>query len=49
MTINLKLLFKQIAAMDVHRQKNELQEALEKWKGELEQIDDILVIGILFN
>jgi len=49
MTKNLKLLFKQIAAMDVHRQKNELQEALEKWKGELEQIDDILVIGILFN
>jgi hypothetical protein len=27
-------------------QKNILEQTIEKWKGNLEQVDDILIIGI---
>ena len=32
--------------MTAVQQKNILNEAFEKWKGELEQIDDVCVIGV---
>jgi serine phosphatase RsbU (regulator of sigma subunit) len=35
-----------IAHMNVTEQKNILEKTILSWKGELEQIDDILVIGI---
>lgn len=31
----------------MEEQKNLLEDALEKWKGSLEQVDDILIIGIM--
>jgi hypothetical protein len=34
------------AAKSLEEQKNILQNTLEEWKGNLEQVDDILVIGI---
>jgi hypothetical protein len=30
----------------MNRQVQKLEEILEKWQGDLEQIDDVLVIGI---
>lgn len=36
-----------IAKLDVSKQKQILEETIQNWKGELEQIDDILVIGIM--
>jgi serine phosphatase RsbU (regulator of sigma subunit) len=49
MTKNLKQLFVRIAHMDTNKQLKVLQDSLNKWKGNFEQVDDILVIGILFN
>jgi hypothetical protein len=34
------------AAKSMDEQKNALDRALEVWKGDLEQVDDILVLGI---
>jgi phosphoserine phosphatase RsbU/P len=34
------------AAQSMDEQKNMLETTLDKWKGNLEQVDDILVIGI---
>jgi hypothetical protein len=34
------------ALMPMPEQKMELEKTLKEWKGNLEQVDDILVIGI---
>ncbi len=38
--------FEKIASEDLENQQIRLREELQRWKGELEQTDDILVIGI---
>ncbi len=42
---NLKKLLLQIHQMPMNEQKNLLEKTLDDWKGDLPQIDDILVIG----
>ena len=37
----------QIAQLKSNVQKSTLEKTIQNWKGELEQIDDILVIGII--
>ena len=41
----VKLLAK-VSALPVAEQKQELENTLAKWQGELEQVDDILVVGV---
>lgn len=43
---NFVSLLKKIHAQPLERQRNELQDEFEKWKGSQEQVDDVLVIGI---
>lgn len=43
---NFKELLAQISTLPVQEQKERLDKAFEDWKGEHEQVDDILVIGI---
>lgn len=42
----LKDLLLSIHQVPIHDQKNILDDAFEKWKGSLEQVDDVCVIGI---
>jgi serine phosphatase RsbU (regulator of sigma subunit) len=44
---NLMELIKSIGHLPVHLQKQKLAENIESWKGSLEQVDDILIMGIL--
>ncbi len=44
----LKECFFAIHNLKVSQQKEKLEEAINKWKGEQEQVDDILVMGIKF-
>jgi len=39
-------LLSDISAMAMEKQRSILNESFEKWRGELEQIDDVCVIGI---
>jgi serine phosphatase RsbU (regulator of sigma subunit) len=41
----LKELLLTVSSQPPHRQKETLEHAIESWKGSLEQVDDILVIG----
>jgi serine phosphatase RsbU (regulator of sigma subunit) len=43
---NLSKLFSEIAGMDIARQHKILTERFDAWKGDLEQIDDVCVIGV---
>lgn len=43
---NLKQLFLEIHTREVEIQKQIIEKRLDEWKGELEQVDDILVMGI---
>lgn len=43
---NLKKLLLDIQAQDMNQQKSTLQKAFESWKGDLEQVDDVCVIGV---
>jgi ligand-binding sensor domain-containing protein/serine phosphatase RsbU (regulator of sigma subunit) len=43
---NLKKLLVSIAHFPMEKQKEKLEEEFEKWKGELEQVDDTLIIGV---
>ncbi len=42
----LKQLLVTVAGMGMTEQKQELQAALDNWKGSLEQVDDICIIGV---
>lgn len=42
----LKLLFSKIGSSGMLKQREELHSAFHQWKGELEQIDDVCVMGI---
>ena len=42
----LKALLLSIASQPMYKQKNILAETLENWKGNLQQVDDILLIGV---
>lgn len=46
-TSRFKELLKSIHHLSIEQQKIELEENILSWKGENEQLDDILVIGIL--
>jgi hypothetical protein len=37
---------KNIHQFSIKEQKNELEKQLNDWKGDFEQVDDVLVIGI---
>jgi serine phosphatase RsbU (regulator of sigma subunit) len=45
---NLKQLLTKIAGEPVDKQRQILDDSMEKWRGNIEQIDDILVIGRKF-
>ena len=45
-TKDFKKLLQTIHAKTIHEQQNDLIDFFEKWKGESEQVDDVLVIGI---
>jgi len=41
---NLKALFQSIAQLPMEEQHRQLERTLQAWKGDLEQVDDVLVI-----
>ncbi|MEO6305659.1 MAG: histidine kinase, partial [Bacteroidia bacterium] len=43
---NFRKLLTQIAAMPVKEQVDFLDQTLAAWQGDLEQVDDVLVIGL---
>lgn len=45
---NMKELLIKISNEDVERQRKILDDSIEKWRGDVEQIDDILIIGRRF-
>lgn len=45
---NLKQVLEEISDKPVSQQRELLDEALEKWRGNIEQVDDVLVIGRKF-
>ena len=45
-TVNFKKLLLSIKDQDMTVQKESIDEAFENWKGELEQLDDVCVIGV---
>ena len=46
MTKNLKQLFAEIAHLSDETQQSILHTKLQEWKGDIPQIDDIIVVGI---
>ncbi len=42
----LRKTLKDIAGLSVKEQKQGLEQVFEEWKGSLEQVDDVLFIGI---
>jgi serine phosphatase RsbU (regulator of sigma subunit) len=42
----LRHIFQQIAEMPVYKQKDFISSRFDEWKGTLEQVDDVLVIGV---
>ncbi|MBN8701802.1 MAG: tetratricopeptide repeat protein [Bacteroidetes bacterium] len=49
MTKNFKRFISEIAYLPMPIQKEKLNNEIEEWKGDKEQIDDILVIGVKFS
>jgi len=45
-TQNFRKLLMDIHRFSMHRQKLMLEETLEEWRGDVEQVDDILIVGI---
>ena len=48
MTKNFQNLLLEIQPLSMDKQKEHLDNTMEKWRGNIEQIDDILVIGVRF-
>lgn len=46
---NFRKLLTGIHSFEMNKQKEELDEVFEEWKGDHEQIDDVIVIGIKIN
>lgn len=46
MTKNLKVLFSEIAPLPLTQQKEVLLNKYNQWKGEYEQVDDVVILGI---
>lgn len=42
----LKEVLRSVAALPMHEQKTHLEKTFDDWKGELDQLDDMLVIGV---
>ncbi|MDI1355634.1 MAG: YfiR/HmsC family protein [bacterium] len=42
----LRDIFVQVSEMPINRQKDVISERFDEWKGELEQVDDVLIIGV---
>ncbi|MES2838090.1 MAG: tetratricopeptide repeat protein [Bacteroidota bacterium] len=45
-TSNMKTLFNSIKNLPLEEQKIEVENAFENWRGDLEQVDDVCVIGV---
>ncbi len=43
---NFKTLLTGVYHLDIVEQKNEIESVFEDWKGDLEQLDDVCVIGV---
>ena len=48
-SINLKMLLLKNCHISMMEQKSLLNEAFEKWKGDIEQIDDVCILGVRIN
>ena len=46
MSKNLRELIKQISQLPIAEQKKLLEQTFINWKGDLEQVDDVTVIGV---
>jgi serine phosphatase RsbU (regulator of sigma subunit) len=46
MTKNLKSLFSEVSLLPIESQKEELLKQYQSWKGDYEQVDDVVVVGI---
>jgi len=44
-SVNIKKLFLEICSLPVNEQRERLRKELLEWKGDLEQVDDIMVVG----
>lgn len=42
----LRDIFVQVSEMPINKQRDVISERFEEWKGELEQVDDVLIIGV---
>jgi serine phosphatase RsbU (regulator of sigma subunit) len=42
----LREIFVEVSELPVHSQKEVISSRFEEWKGDLEQVDDVLVIGV---
>ena len=43
---NLRDVFQEVCNLPVSKQKEIIANRFDDWKGELEQVDDVLVIGV---
>ncbi|HXD93141.1 MAG TPA: SpoIIE family protein phosphatase [Bacteroidia bacterium] len=46
MTGNFRTLLKETSKLPIEKQKDFLNNTIENWRGEIEQVDDVLVIGV---
>lgn len=44
--MNLKIVLSEISTLHVNAQKEELEKRFDQWKGQAEQTDDVLIIGV---
>ena len=43
---NFRQLLSDVSKLPIERQKTMLNQTIEEWRGNLEQVDDILIIGV---
>jgi serine phosphatase RsbU (regulator of sigma subunit)/tetratricopeptide (TPR) repeat protein len=48
-TKNLKSLIRSTCSLNLNQQEQQLRETFYSWKGQIEQIDDVCIVGIQFN